>query len=94
MSKDKITISVPVEGEYEGHPTISIPLNSGKPFTFGIEKAAAVLKWLDAVKAFAAKNPAKGGKVAPATMENLEALAKQQGKTVDELLAELLEAKG
>lgn len=58
-SDDKITLTAPVEGDYKGHPTISIPTGkSGKPFTMGVTKAHAVLKWLEAVKQFATKHAA------------------------------------
>lgn len=57
---DKIQkITAPVRGTYEGKPTLSIPLASGKPFTFGVEKAAAILKHLEAVQSFNKDNPAK-----------------------------------
>lgn len=54
------TISQPTEGSYEGKPTLSIPLSSGKPFTFGIEKAAAIVRWFEAIKEWSTKNPPKG----------------------------------
>lgn len=57
--KDKLTISAPVEGEYKNNPTLSIPTASGRPFTFGIEKAGAILTHLDAIQAFSAKHPSR-----------------------------------
>lgn len=41
-------------GEFKGNPVISLPLTAdGKyPFTFGLAKAKAILKYLDDIKKF------------------------------------------
>ncbi len=39
-------------GEYKGHPIISIPTDKGKPFTFGVTKAKAVLDHIDQIREF------------------------------------------
>ncbi len=62
-------ISAPIEGTFEGKPVISIPLASGKPFTFGVEKAAAIVKHYEAVKAFSAKNPPKALRIDTTTLK-------------------------
>jgi hypothetical protein len=47
----KIGVSI---GEYKGSPVISLPMTAdGKfPFTFGLGKAKAILKYLDEIKKF------------------------------------------
>ena len=42
-------------GEYKGHPTISIPTDRGKPFTFGVAKARAVLQHIEQIRRFVAQ---------------------------------------
>jgi hypothetical protein len=41
-------------GEYKGSPVITLPLSAdGKfPFTFGLGKAKAILKYIDEIKKF------------------------------------------
>jgi hypothetical protein len=41
-------------GEYKGSPVITLPLSAdGKfPFTFGLGKAKAILKYVDEIKKF------------------------------------------
>lgn len=39
-------------GEYKGHPTVSVSVNGSKPFTFGLNKAAAVIAHIDDIKAW------------------------------------------
>lgn len=41
-------------------PLLTLPLGPTREFSFGPAKAHAILKWLDAVKSFAAKHPAEG----------------------------------
>jgi hypothetical protein len=69
MSNNVMRINQPVEGTFEGKPTISIPLDGGRPFTFGIEKSHSIVKWIDAVKAFAAKNPSRAQRLSPADVK-------------------------
>ena len=49
----KVTI-----GEYKGNPVITLPTTAdGKyPFTFGVVKAKAVLKFLDDIRRFVEEN--------------------------------------
>jgi len=42
-------------GEYKGNPTITLPLGP-RGFTFGLSKARAVLRYLDAIRAFVEKH--------------------------------------
>jgi hypothetical protein len=70
MSKIE-SISAPIEGSWEGKPTISVPMGNGKPFTFGVEKAAAIIKHLEAVKAFNTKHPSKALKVDAAAVATM-----------------------
>jgi hypothetical protein len=48
-------------GEYKGSPVISIPISpDGKfPFTFGLSKARAILKYIDEIKKFVEENDKK-----------------------------------
>jgi hypothetical protein len=50
-------------GEYKGSPVITLPLSAdGKfPFTFGLGKAKAILKYLDEIKKFVDENDKKKG---------------------------------
>ena len=41
-----------VLGDYKGHPTISLELANGRPFTFGLAKAAAILAHAEAIGRF------------------------------------------
>lgn len=75
MAEKYTKITAPVEGTFEGKPTISIPLGSGKPFTFGVEKAASIVKNFEAVKAWSAKNPPKANKP---TVEQLRSLSAEE----------------
>jgi hypothetical protein len=48
-------IEAPEIGEFRGKPIISIPVgNSGRPFTFGYQKAKAVLAHLEDIRRFVA----------------------------------------
>ena len=53
MSEEKQEQKVTV-GEYKGNPTITLPTTvDGKyPFTFGVTKAKAILKYIDDIKKF------------------------------------------
>lgn len=42
----------PEIGEYKGHPTLTIPYAGDRAFTFGVAKAAAIIRHLDALEAF------------------------------------------
>jgi hypothetical protein len=48
-------------GEYKGSPVISLPITpDGKfPFTFGLGKAKAILKYIDEIKKFVEENDKK-----------------------------------
>ena len=46
----------PQEGEYKGHPILTLNPNSRYPFSFGVSKAKLVLEYLDEIKAFIAKH--------------------------------------
>jgi hypothetical protein len=50
-------------GEYKGSPVITLPLSAdGKfPFTFGLGKAKAILKYLDEIKKFVDEYDKKKG---------------------------------
>ena len=50
-------------GEYKGSPVITLPLSAdGKfPFTFGLGKAKAILKYLDEIKKFVDEHDKKKG---------------------------------
>ena len=63
-------INAPVEGTWENKPFLKIPLASGKPFGFGVEKAHAILRWYEQVKAFCARHPSKAERL---TKEDLKA---------------------
>lgn len=52
MAFNRETITGPTRGDYKGSPTISIPTAKGYPFTFGIEKAKAVLAHAGAIEKF------------------------------------------
>lgn len=53
-NKDKPKgIFEPTEGEYKGFPTLSLPVGEdGKPFSFGVAKAKAIIMFLPAIKRF------------------------------------------
>lgn len=57
MAKEIRKINAPEEGSYEGNPTISIPLASGRPFSFGCDKAAAIVKHIDAIRNWSNRHP-------------------------------------
>jgi hypothetical protein len=48
-------------GEYKGSPVISLPITpDGKfPFTFGLGKAKAILRYIDEIKKFVEENDKK-----------------------------------
>ena len=85
MAKEFTKITAPVEGEYEGKPTISIPLASGRPFSFGVEKAAAIVKHIEAVKAWSAKHPSQAG------AGNVPDVTKLTAEQRNALLAQLMQ---
>lgn len=45
-------VTAPKVGEYKGYPTLTLPNGSKHGFTFGLNKARAILEHLDAIKAF------------------------------------------
>ena len=58
MSEEKLPATV---SEYKGNAIISLPVaNSTKfPFTFGLNKAKAIIQYLDDIKKFIEDNDAK-----------------------------------
>lgn len=58
MSEEKLTATV---GEYKGNAIISLPVSGSTkyPFTFGLNKAKAVLEFLDDIKKFVEDNDKK-----------------------------------
>ena len=46
----------PVEGEYNGHPILTLNPDSRFPFSFGPAKAEMILRSLEAIRTFAAKH--------------------------------------
>jgi hypothetical protein len=61
--KERKVIKASAEGSYKGNPTVTIPkwskglqADEGVEFTMGVEKAHAVLRHIEAIKAFAAKH--------------------------------------
>ncbi|MFZ1288879.1 MAG: hypothetical protein WAR79_02220 [Melioribacteraceae bacterium] len=58
MSEQKITATV---GEYKGNAIISLPVagSTKYPFTFGLNKAKAILEFLDDIKKFVEDNDKK-----------------------------------
>ena len=55
MSEEKLSATV---GEYKGNAIISLPVSGSTkyPFTFGLNKAKAVLEYLDDIKKFVEEN--------------------------------------
>ena len=55
MSEEKLGATV---GEYKGNAIISLPVagSTKYPFTFGLNKAKAVLEYLDDIKKFVEDN--------------------------------------
>ncbi len=55
MSEEKLTATI---GEYKGNAIISLPVSGSTkyPFTFGLNKAKAVLEFLDDIKKFVEEN--------------------------------------
>jgi hypothetical protein len=55
MSEEKIPATI---GEYKGNAIISIPVagSTKYPFTFGLNKARAILEYLDDIKKFVNEN--------------------------------------
>ena len=51
MSEEKLTATV---GEYKGNAIISLPVSGSTkyPFTFGLNKAKAILEYLDDIRKF------------------------------------------
>lgn len=58
MSEQKPTATV---GEYKGNAIISLPVSGSTkyPFTFGLNKAKAILEFLEDIKKFVAENDKK-----------------------------------
>ena len=56
MSEEKLAATV---GEYKGNAIISLPVSGSTkyPFTFGLNKARAILEYLDDIKKFVEDNP-------------------------------------
>jgi hypothetical protein len=55
MSEEKLTATV---SEYKGNPILSLPVagSTKYPFTFGLNKAKAILEYLDDIKKFVEEN--------------------------------------
>lgn len=55
MSEEKLTATV---GEYKGNAIISLPVagSTKYPFTFGLNKAKAILEFIDDIKKFVEEN--------------------------------------
>ena len=58
MSEEKMQATI---GEYKGNAIISLPVSGSNkyPFTFGLNKAKAVLEFLDDIKKFVEENDKK-----------------------------------
>ncbi len=58
MSEEKIPATI---GEYKGNAIISLPVSGSTkyPFTFGVNKAKAILEYLDDIKKFVEENDKK-----------------------------------
>ena len=56
MSEEKLNATV---GEYKGNAIISLPVSGSTkyPFTFGLNKARAILEYFDDIKKFVDDNP-------------------------------------
>lgn len=66
MNKERRTISEPERGEYKNHSVISLPLidgdnKEGIPFTFGMRKAEAIVKYIDEIREFVDDENEKAG---------------------------------
>ncbi|WP_298666602.1 hypothetical protein [uncultured Methanofollis sp.] len=49
----KKSLDKPEVGEYKGNPILSIPVGkSGRPFSFGYQKAKAILLYVEEIRAF------------------------------------------
>ncbi|MDD4255905.1 MAG: hypothetical protein PHP59_11090 [Methanofollis sp.] len=49
----KKSLDKPEVGEYKGNPILSIPVGkSGRPFSFGYQKAKAILLSVEEIRAF------------------------------------------
>ena len=55
MAEEKLTATV---GEYKGNAIISLPVagSTKYPFTFGLNKAKAILEFIDDIKKFVEEN--------------------------------------
>lgn len=54
--KDREMIKSPQEGEFKGRPVLSIPVGgNGYPFSFGMGKAMAIVRYFDSIKSFVDK---------------------------------------
>ncbi len=58
MSEEKLTATI---GEYKGNAIISLPVSGSTkyPFTFGLNKAKAILDFLEDIKQFVVDNDKK-----------------------------------
>ena len=58
MSEEKLTATI---GEYKGNAIISLPVSGSTkyPFTFGLNKAKAILEFLEDIKQFVVDNDKK-----------------------------------
>ena len=58
MSEEKLTATI---GEYKGNAIISLPVSGSTkyPFTFGLNKAKAIMEFLDDIKKFVEDNDKK-----------------------------------
>jgi hypothetical protein len=58
MSEEKLTATI---SEYKGNAIISLPVagSTKYPFTFGLNKAKAILEYLDDIKKFVEDNDKK-----------------------------------
>jgi len=45
-------VTEPTEGEYQGRPTLTLPIDDRRDFTFGFRKAKAILEHLGAIRKF------------------------------------------
>ncbi len=56
MENENQAKDLPQEGDYKGHPILTLNPNSRYPFSFGVSKAKLILEYLEEIKAFIAKH--------------------------------------